>query len=413
MKNKKKKKRLIIAGIIVAVIALLAVWVIRSGKQAVDNLYSSAVVTRGDLDIYYSFSGNTKISDVQNIVSAQSWKITEIKVKEGDKIKKGDVLYTIDEEDYNLAVASAQTAIETAQLALSSTQASMSQQLSQTRSSLNQAKLSLDDAERNFNSTAALYEAGLTSEQSYNQVKMAYDVALEQYNTANVAYQTVVNTSEISIASSEAQLTQAQNSYDSLVKQIGDREVKAEIDGIVSKIYVDPDVKLSAGTIIMDILDTDSVKAVVKVDEYDYSTMIVGNEVTVYIDALGFEAPGTVSSIDMQATAAAGMAYFNADVEFEHDSTVLGGMTVEVKSLKDSASDALLIPMDALMFDKQNQPFVQYKDEKGNIQSKYVTVGINDGFMAEILEGVEEGETLYYIENSIYEQMMSMQMGGN
>ena len=289
----------------------------------------------------------------------------------------------------------------------------MSQQLSQTQSSLNQAKLSLEDAERNYNSTKALYEVGLASEQNYNQVKMSYDVAQEQYNTAKVAYQTVVNTSDISIASSQAQLTQAQNSYDSLVKQIGDREVKAEIDGVVSKIYVDADEKVNAGTVIMDILDTDSVKAVVKVDEYDYSTMQVGNEVTVYIDALGFEQPGRVSSIDMQATASAGMAYFNADVEFEHDSSVLGGLTVEVKSLKDSTRDALLIPMDALMFDKQNQPFVQYKDEKGNIQSKYVTVGINDGFMAEILEGVSEGETLYYIDNSFYEQMMSMQMGGN
>lgn len=106
------------------------------------------------------------------------------------------------------------------------------------------------------------------------------------------------------------------------------------------------------------------------------------------------------------------MAYFNAEVEFEHDSSVLGGLTVEVTSLKDSASDTLLIPMDALQFDKQNQPFVQYRDENGAIQSKYVTVGINDGFQAEILEGVTEGEVLYYIDNSFYEQLMSMQMGG-
>lgn len=412
MRKNKKKKKWIIAGSIVAVIVILGIYLVNQSKKAVDSLYSTAVVTRGDLDIFYSFSGNTKIADVQKITSGQSWKLTELRVKEGDRIQKGDVLYTINEEDYNLAVANTKTAIETAQLNLSSTQASMSQQVSQAQSSLTQAKLSLEDAERTFNNTSALYESGLASEQSYNQTKMAYDVAQEQYNTANVAYQTASNTSQISIASAQAQLTQAQNSYDSLVKQIGDREVKAEIDGVVSKIYVDPDVKLSADTVIMDILDTDSVKAVVKVDEYDYSTMLVGNDVTVYIDALGLEVPGKVSSIDMEATTASGLAYFNADVEFDHDSSVLGGLTVEVTSLKDSASDALLIPMDALMFDKQNQPFVQYKDEKGNILSKYVTVGINDGFQAEILEGVSEGETLYYIDNSFYEQMMSMQMGG-
>lgn len=410
MKNKKKKKRLIIIASILVIVIILGAVIVNQSKKAVDNLYSQATVTKGNLDIYYSFSGNTEITDVQNIVSAQAWKITDIKVEEGDRIKKGDILYTIDETDYNLAVASAEIAIETAQLNLSSTEANMRQQISQTQSSLSQAQLSMEDAERTYNSTKALYEAGLTSEQGYNQAKMAFDVAQEQHNTANVAYQTAVNTSGITIASAQAQLTQAQNSYDSLIKQIGDREVKAEIDGIVSRIYAEPDTKLAAGEIIMDILDTDSVKAVVRVDEYDYSTMQVGNDVTVYVDALNMEVPGKVSSIDMQATNTAGMAYFNAEVEFEHDSSVLGGLTVEVTSLKESTMDALLIPMDALMFDKQNQPYVQYKDEKGTIQNKYVTVGINDGFQAEILEGVEEGETLYYIDNSFYEQMM--QMGG-
>lgn len=411
MKKKKKRKMLIIAVIIIAAIVGAVLWFIDQSKKAVDNLYSTATAVRGDMDIYYSFSGNTQISDVQNIICAQSWKLTEIHVKEGDKIAKGDILYTIDEEDYKLAVASAESAIETARLSLSSTQANINQQISQAQGSLNQAKLSLDDAERTYNSTNALFEAGLASEQSFNQAKMAYDLALEQYNSANTNYQSQRNTSNISVASAQAQVTQAQNSYDSLVKQIGDREVTAEIDGIVSKVYVDPDVKLNTGAVIMDILDTDSVKAIVRVDEYDYSTMQVGNKVSVYIDALGLEKEGTVSSIDMQATAAAGMAYFNAEVEFEHDSSVLGGMTVEVKSLKDSTKDAILISMDALMFDKQNQPYVQYKDENGKIQSRYVTVGINDGFQAEILEGVSEGEVLYYIDNSLYEQLM--QMGGN
>lgn len=412
MKNKKKRKRLIIAGVAVLLLVVLVIWFINQSKKAADSLYSTAVVERGDLDIYYSFSGNTQIDDVQNIVSTQSWKVEEIKVKEGDRIKKGDVLYVINEEDYNLAIANAQIAVETAQLGVSSTTASMNQQLSQALGSLNQAKISKEDAERTYNNTKALYEAGMTSQQTYNQAKMAYDVANEQYNTARVAYQTIVNTSDTSVASSQAQLSQAQTSYDTLVKQIGDREVKAEIDGIVSKIYVDEDTKLNTGTTVMDILDTDSVNAVVKVDEYDYAAMQVGSPVTVYIDAIGMEVPGTVSSIDMQAVSAAGMAYFNAEVEFEHDSSVLGGLTVEVTSLKESTKDALLIPMDALQFDKQNQPYVLYKDEKGAFQNRYVTVGINDGFQAEILEGVGEGETLYYIDNSFYDQLMSMQMGG-
>lgn len=410
MKKNKKKKKWLLLGVGV-VLVIFVVYLAAQGKEAAQNMYSVVTAKRGDLDIYYSFSGNTEVDDAQHLTSPQSWKLAEINVNEGDVVKKGDVLYTVDQADYELAVFQAQSAISTAELALSSTQASQNQQVTQAQSTMNTAKMSMDDAQKTLENTQSLYESGLTSQQSYDQAKMAYDVAAEQYNAARVAYNTLANTSGISVASAQSQVEQAKNSYDTLVKQIGDREVKAEMDGIVSKIYVNTGVTLNAGTVVMDILDTNSVQAVVKVDEYDYSTMQVGNEVTVYIDALGLEVPGKVSSIDMQATAASGMAYFNAEVEFEHDSSVLGGMSVEVKSLKDSAKDTVLISMDALLFDKLNQPYVQYKDEKGKLQTKYVTVGINDGMTAEIIEGVSEGEQLYYIDMSAYYQMMNM-MGG-
>ena len=54
--KKKKKKRLIIAGIVIVAIVAVVVWFVNQSKKAVDSLYSTAVVARGDLDIYYSFS---------------------------------------------------------------------------------------------------------------------------------------------------------------------------------------------------------------------------------------------------------------------------------------------------------------------------------------------------------------------
>lgn len=409
MKKKKKKKWIFI---VLAVVVVLFIYIYIQGQNAVGAMYTEAIAQRGDLDIYYSFSGTTQIDEAQKITTVQSWKLDSINVKEGDKVKAGDILYVVNEEDYALAVRQAEVALASAELSLSNTQASMRQQISQAESSMNTARMSMEDALTTFESTQQLYDAGMVSQQNYDQVKMAYEVAAEQYNTAQVAYSTLANsTAGISIASAQKQVDQAQSSYDTLVKQIGDREVKSEIDGIVSKIHVNPGVTLNAGTVIMDILDTDSMRAVVKVDEYDYYTMLVGTEVSVLIDALDLEIPGKVASIDMQATGAQGISYFNAEVEFENDERVLSGMSAEVKSLKDSTKDTVLIDMDVLSFDKANQPYVLYKDEKGTLQSKYVTVGINDGFTVEILEGVSEGEALYYIDMSSYYQMMNM-MGG-
>lgn len=409
---KKKKKKLKWVLIIVAILAVIVIYFISQGKKAVNNMYSSITVEKSDLSVYYSFSGNTALDKTKTITINQNWKIDEIRVKEGDTVKAGDVLYVVNEEDYNMALYQAEAGIENAKLALSSTESSTRQQISQAKSSMNSAKMSMDDAKATLDNTQALYDAGIATKQTYDQAKLAYDVSEEQYNSARNNYNTLVNsTSGLSIASAEAQVEQAQKSYDSLMKQIGDREVKAETNGTISKIYADPGVKLNAGTVVMDMLDTDTLKAVVKVDEYDYSTMQVGTDVIVSIDALNMEVPGKVTSIDLTATAASGISYFNAEVSFENDGRVLGGMTVEVRALKAEALDAVILPMEAIQFDKMNQAYVLYKDEKGNFLSKYIKVGVTDGLKVEVTEGLTEGETIYYIDNSAYYQMMEM-MGG-
>lgn len=409
---KKKKKKLKWVLIIVAILAVIVIYFISQGKKAVNNMYSSITVEKSDLSVYYSFSGNTALDKTKTIIINQNWKIDEIRVKEGDTVKAGDVLYVVNEEDYNMALYQAEAGIENAKLALSSTESSTRQQISQAKSSMNSAKMSMDDAKATLDNTQALYDAGIATKQTYDQVKLAYDVSEEQYNSARNNYNTLVNsTSGLSIASAEAQVEQAQKSYDSLIKQIGDREVKAETNGTISKIYADSGVKLNAGTVVMDMLDTDTLKAVVKVDEYDYSTMQVGTDVIVSIDALNMEVPGKVTSIDLTATAASGISYFNAEVSFENDGRVLGGMTVEVRALKAEALDAVILPMEAIQFDKMNQAYVLYKDEKGNFLSKYIKVGVTDGLKVEVTEGLTEGETIYYIDNSAYYQMMEM-MGG-
>lgn len=408
MKKKKYRKWIILGVILVVVIVLI--W--QCGKAATSSLYSTATAERGDLSVYYSFSGNTVLDETQHFTSKDSWKIDEIKVKEGDSVKAGDILYIINLDDYNLATASAAASVDMAKLGLNSTEASLSQQILQARTSKASAELSLNDANKTLERTKELFEAGMVSVQNLEQAEMASKLAQEQYNSANETYNLVVGTtSSSSRDSAVAQVTQAEVAYQTLIKNIGEREIKAEIDGVVSKIYANTGVTLTPGAQILDVINTASMKARVSVDEYDYSSITVGKEVLVTISALDLEIPGKVSSVDRQATVMGSTSYFNVDIELEETKDLLGGMSVEVKALKDEITDGILVPMEVLQFDKKNQPYIMYKDAEGAIQFKSVTVGINDGIMAEIKEGVVEGELLYYIETSGLEFMM--QMGGN
>lgn len=406
---KKKYRKWIVIGIILIVVMVLF-W--QCGKATTKGLYSTATAETGDLAVYYSFSGNTILDETQHFISKDSWKIDEIKVKEGDTVKIGDVLYIINLDDYNLATASAAASVDMAKLGLNSTEASLSQQILQAKASKASAGLSLDDANKTLLRTKELYEAEMISLQNLEQSEMAANLAQEQYDSANQSYNLIVGTtSKSSRDTAAAQVNQAEVAYQTLVKNIGQREVTAEIDGIVSKVYANTGVTLTPGGQILDVINTNSMKATVSVDEYDYSSINVDKDVLVTISALDLEIPGKVSSVDRQATVMGSTSYFNVDIELNDTEGLLGGMSVEVKSLKDEVLSGILVPMEVIQFDKKNQPYVMYMDAEEVIQIKNVTIGINDGITAEIKEGVVAGETLYYVESSGFELMM--QMGGN
>jgi multidrug efflux pump subunit AcrA (membrane-fusion protein) len=175
------------------------------------------------------------------------------------------------------------------------------------------------------------------------------------------------------------------------------QQIKSQIDGTVSKIYVEKDQNVSAGAKLCDIIDFDNLQIEVKVDEYDLKSISEGKAVSVKINSLDKEMTGKVSSISDTATNENGVAYFTAVVNLPKDDAVKVGMTAEVTILNKQADNVLTIPMQALQFDSENKPYVLIKSEKGLPVKQYVTVGINDGVTVGITKGVAEGQMISYI----------------
>jgi len=70
-------------------------------------------------------------------------------------------------------------------------------------------------------------------------------------------------------------------------------------------------------------------------------------------------------------------------------------MSVEAQILNTCALGAVTIPMKALQFDAENQPFVYKADANGKLYAQKVTIGINDGATIQILSGVDDGESVF------------------
>lgn len=269
-RKSKTKKRVVL---IIAVIVVLAVVAGIVLKPKATN-YKSVEAKTGNISTYYSFSGNVETKNRQTVLAEKVMQISDIKVKEGDLVKEGDVLFTTTTKD----------------------------------------------------------------------------------------------------------------------------EIKAEIDGEVSKINVEDNAQVMAGISLMEIVDYNNLQINVKVDEYDISALEIGKEATVHIGAIDKEIKGTIKSISKEGQVVNGVTYFTATIDLEKDENVKVGMSAEVKLLNSSVTDAVTLPMSVVQFDESNQPYVYLMDDKKKLVVTDITTGINDGTTVEVLSGIASGDTIYYKE---------------
>lgn len=222
---------------------------------------------------------------------------------------------------------------------------------------------------------------------------------VESKNSQNVMANSVMQISEIKI--NEGDLVEKD---DVLFKTSAGQEIKAQISGTVSDIYVTEDEQVMAGSPLCDIYDFNSLQVSVKVDEYDLSSISEGKEVTVNISALDIDVTGTVSNISDTAINQQGVAYFSAVIELPENPAIKIGMSAEAKILNKSALNVLTIPMAAIQFNDDESTYVFIKDEE-EILSQDIEVGINDGINVEITGGLSEGQKIYYIKTDTASDM--------
>lgn len=391
MKSKKSNKKTI--AIILAVLAIIAFLVFRFALRPQAENYSEETAKTQDITTYYSFSGNIQSKDSQMVVSKKILPIKELYVKEGDMVKVGDVLFTLDDSNIATNLEQSAASLEISKINYEKmTSTTKQQQMSQVSSSLSTAKLNLENAKLNLERTAILYEAEGASKQALEQAQSGYDSAKLQLDSAQENYNVTEDSSNQNIRTAKEQVNQAQASYEATKDGIGDLTVTSEIDGVVSEIFVKENESLVTGTRIMDIIDYEDLEIIVKVDEFDIGAIIVGKEVSVRINTLEKDIVGIVSKISNQAQTINGVSFFTANIDLEKDSQLRVGLSAEIEAINKNEMDATTISMKALQFDNENQPFVYYRDANNKVITKPVTAGINDGNTVQIIEGVKSGE---------------------
>ncbi|MBS1767594.1 MAG: efflux RND transporter periplasmic adaptor subunit [Acidobacteria bacterium] len=364
----------------VAVLITLGVAFGGSGDEA--NKFSWDTISKGDIREVISASGEIQAKTRINIGTTLAGEIKSIPVVDGQDVKKGDVLVTLDRVRLGQAVAQASAALEGAKR--------------------DQARLkaAMDTAESTWKRQDALHGQGLISEEEWRQAKLAKESAELNAQTA-----------QTQVAQAAANLGQAQDT-------LGKGELRAPIDGKVTSLKAEmgemaiPGQSNLPGATLMIISDMHELMAEVKVNESEVVRLHPGQEAQVAVDSL----PGRVfnGKVYEVATGSEGGTGQDANmylVKVALDMTgtdvamLRPGMSARAVILSRKVADALRVPLQAVLEKDMSAEDAAKKGlllaptrnvvmvvKNGHAEEREVQLGIADTQDFEVKGGLSEGD---------------------
>ncbi len=394
-KTKSKKKLFIFGGIGLLLVVLLVVAFVGSNKEEIVSVQTEKVEKR---TITQTVAATGKINPEFKVAinPEVTGEIIQLPVKEGDRVKKGDLLIRIKGDQY---VAQKER---------------MEANLQSAKASLRMREAELTRVESDFNRVKELNSKGLASDSEL-------EISKSNYLSTKASFQ-----------AAEANVEQSQASLKEVMDQISKTSIRSPMDGYVTKLNVEVGERVfgagfSMGTDIMTISDLGNIEAVVEVDENDVVLVSVGDTATIKVDAFkDQEFVGIVSEIGNSANTT-GLGTQNEVVNFEVKIKLIDprdalrpGMSCTAEIETETINNILSVPIQSVTTrdkgpmdgaspeSENNEEFQQVKEVKKekitktnevvflvkNGKSKMVNVetGLSDDNYIAITKGLEGGE---------------------
>jgi HlyD family secretion protein len=319
-------------------------------------------VERKDLVSQVTASGEIRPKNYTNVLGEGIGKITEILVKEGDHVKKGDILLHLENIQPGADVEAQKASIDAAESAMKMSAANYDA----TVATLAQRQSDLEKAKLDWERSQQLYKEELIAKQDYDATKSVYQGAAAALKAADAqmqANQASRDQARFNLDQARAVLTHQQ---DVLRKTT----YVAPIDGIVSYIAVRvgenvvPGIQNAEGSFLLTISDMSVVTSEVKVDETDIASVHNGQPADVSIDAYpGQTFKGHVTEVGelaiLRTSGQAAMTETTANTQEARDFKVVitldnppalvrPGLSSTAKIQTAQKNDVLTIPIQAL-----------------------------------------------------------------
>jgi len=372
------KKIAIGAGAVVLLSAIVGFTVYQSHKNVVTVQTGKA--QRMDLVAIVSASGEIKPKTYVNIGANAFGKITKLYVREGDRVKRGQMLAQLENVQPAADMDATQASLEAARTDAVAAEAALNTSMAD----LNRAKSDAERSDLDWNRAQGLYKDALISKSDYDMQKAAHQTAVA------------------GLAQAEARVAQAKAQKESADRRIGQAGAnlthaadvlkkttyQAPFDGVITNLPVREGetvvigIQNSPGSTLMTLADMSVITAEVKVDETDIVNVQMGQPAQETIDAIPkkiFKAlvteigdnaivRSTGVSTSQQTTASQEAKDFKVVVTLQDPPEDLRpGLSATAKITTATRGNALTVPIQALTVRRQADLIPG--NEKGSVQA--------------------------------------------
>ncbi len=253
-----------------------------SGRNVVT--VQTAKAQRGDLASVVSASGEIRPKTYVNVGANAFGKITHLYVKEGDRVKKGQLVAQLENVQSSADVNATQASVAAAQTDAVAAEAGYKTALAD----LNRAQADADRNKLDWDRAQALYKDALIAKSEYDNRQNAWLVA----DAALAQAQARVAQSKAQVDSAERRVTQNRANLTRVNDVLQKTTYEAPFDGVVTNLPVREGetvvigIQNSPGSTLMTIADMSVITAEIKVDETDIVNVKLGQPAEVSIDAI-------------------------------------------------------------------------------------------------------------------------------
>ncbi len=292
MKRKLKPLHLLLIAvgllIIIAIVAKKAGWI---GGESLENVTVEKAELREIVETVIA-NGKVQPETEVKISSEISGEIIALYVKEGDSVKKGQLLVRINPQLIQAALERTEAAVNNAKASKATAQAR-----------LKQAEASFQNINLSFARNRKLYEQKVISDAEFDAAKAQYETSVQEIESARQ-----------SVAAAEFTINSASAGVKETRENLLRTTIYSPMEGIVTKLNVELGERVvgtaqMAGTEMMRIANLNSMMAKVDVSEADIVRISIGDTADIEVDAYpGRIFKGVVSEVSNSANSAMGAA---------------------------------------------------------------------------------------------------------